>query len=86
MNDNWERIQTGAGERYEIRLKGHLDEGWSEWFDDLTIAYDEQDNTLLIGSVADQSALYGLLKKAHDLGLSLLLVARIESDSTCGSI
>ena len=81
MNENSERIQPGEHELYEIRLKGHLDEHWSEWFDDLTIAYDEHDNTILAGPVADQSALHGLLKKAHDLGLSLISVTRVESDS-----
>ena len=78
MKENSERTQTQAGELYEIVLKGHLDEHWSEWFDDLAISYDEQDNTLLAGPVADQSALYGLLKKAHDLGLSLLSVTQVE--------
>ena len=81
MNENSERIQPEEGELYEIKLKGHLDEHWSEWFDNLAIAYDEQDNTIFAGPVADQSALHGLLKKAHDLGLSLISVTRVESDS-----
>ena len=81
MNENSERIQTEEGELYEIKLKGHLDEHWSEWFDNLAIAYDEHDNTILAGPVADQSELHGLLKKVHDLGLSLISVTRVESDS-----
>ncbi len=75
-------LQPEEGELYEIKLKGHLDEHWSEWFDNLAITYDEQDNTILAGPVADQSALHGLLKKAHDLGLSLILVTRVEPDSS----
>ena len=63
---------------YQIRIKGHLDERWSDWFDGLTITQETDGNTLLTGPVVDQSALYGLLKKVHDLGLSLISVNKIE--------
>ena len=62
----------------EIRIKGHIDEHWSDWFDDLTITHTDQGETLLTGEVADQAALYGLLAKLRDLGLPLLSVNRIE--------
>ena len=48
---------------YEIRLKGHLDDRWAEWFDGLAITLDENGNTLLSGPLADQAALHGILKK-----------------------
>ena len=57
----------------EIRVKGRIDEHWSDWFDDLAISYDEG-QTVLSGQVADQSALYGLLAKLRDLGLALVSV------------
>ena len=57
----------------EIRVKGRIDEHWSDWFDDLAISYDEGE-TVLSGQVADQSALYGLLAKLRDLGLALVSV------------
>lgn len=63
---------------FEIRLKGHLEERWSEWFDGLDITLDENDDTLLRGMLADQSALHGLLKKVRDAGLTLLSVNSIE--------
>jgi len=63
---------------YQIRIKGHLDDRWSDWFDGLTITQETDGNTLLTGPVVDQSALYGLLKKVHDLGLSLISVKKIE--------
>ncbi len=63
---------------YQIRIKGHLDDRWSDWFDGLTITRETDGNTLLTGPVVDQSALYGLLKKVHDLGLSLISVKKIE--------
>ena len=58
----------------EIRVKGHLDQSWSDWFEGLMITHTEQGETVLTGSVVDQAALYGLLAKLRDLGLSLLTV------------
>ena len=60
--------------RAEIRVKGQIDEEWSDWFEGLDIAYTEQGETILTGEVADQSALYGLIAKLRDLGLSLISV------------
>ena len=65
---------------YEIRLKGHLDERWAEWFDGLTITLEDNGDTLLSGTVADQAALHGILKKVRDLGLTLLSVNPASSD------
>jgi hypothetical protein len=62
----------------EIRVKGQIDEHWSDWFEDLTITHTDQDGTILSGTVVDQAALYGLLAKLRDLGLSLLSVNRVE--------
>lgn len=62
---------------YEIKVKGHLDDHWSHWFDNLTVIQDEHGNTTLSGPVADQAALQGLLRKVHNLGLELLSVKRI---------
>jgi len=60
--------------RAEIRVKGQIDQHWSEWFEDLEIAYTDQDETILTGEVVDQSALYGLIAKLRDLGLPLISV------------
>lgn len=65
---------------YYIKVRGHLDEHWSEWFDGLTITYDERDDTLLTGRVADQAVLHGLLNKVRDMGLPLLLVKRLNGE------
>ena len=63
---------------YEIRLKGHLDDRWANWFEGMTITLEDNGDTLLTGPVIDQAALHGLLKKVRDLGLSLLSVNPIE--------
>jgi hypothetical protein len=63
---------------YEIRVKGHLDEEWSEWLGGMTIAQQEDGTSLLAGAVIDQSALQGLLLKLHDLGLSLVSVQCVQ--------
>lgn len=63
---------------YEIRIKGHLDNRWADWFDGLTITREENGETRLIGPVVDQAALHGLLKKVRDLGLPLVAVMRVE--------
>ena len=67
---------------YEIRLKGHLDDRWAEWFEDLTITLEEDGDTLLTGPVVDQAALHGLLKKVRALGLPLVSVSPLEHGSS----
>jgi hypothetical protein len=65
---------------YQIRIKGQLNNQWTDWFDGLTIALEEDGDTLLTGPVLDQAAMYGLLKKVRDLGLSLVSVCPVEPD------
>jgi hypothetical protein len=67
----------GAGERYEIRIQGHLDDRWSAWFDGLAVTAEEGDETTLSGLIRDQAALHGALAKVRDLGLPLIAVNRI---------
>ena len=67
---------------YQIRVKGHLDHQWTDWFDGLTITLEEDGDTLLTGPVVDQSALHGLLKKVRDLGMPLVSVSPVEPGSS----
>lgn len=65
---------------YEIRIDGHLDREWSDWFEGLTITPEEDGTTLLSGPVADQAALHGLLRKVRDLGVPLISVNPAQPD------
>ncbi len=73
---------TSNTQYYEIRLKGHLDDGWAEWFEGLTITLEDNGDTLLTGALVDQAALHGLLKKVRDLGMPMLSVNRVQNDET----
>jgi hypothetical protein len=87
MRRTMSEIHTSSADQpepglYEIRIKGHLDDRWSDWFDGLTITLEESGDTLLTGPVVDQAALYGLLKKIRDLGMPLVSVNRVQSEET----
>ena len=63
-------------EHYEIKIEGHLDPRWSEWFACLELTHLAENETLLSGSLPDQAALYGLLERVRDLNLKLVSVIR----------
>ena len=69
-------MQTNEGGSYEIRLQGHLNARWTDWFDGLTLTQESDGTTVLSGSLMDQAALHGLLGKVRDLGLPLIAVHR----------
>ena len=66
---------------YEIRVEGQLDQRWLEWFDGIQLAHADNGDTILRGAMRDQAALYGVLMKMRDLGLTLVSVTRVEPDS-----
>ncbi len=61
---------------YSIRVEGQLDSNWSTWFEGLNIVHEENGNTLLWGSIADQAHLFGVLTKLHNLNAALISVNR----------
>ena len=62
---------------YEIRVRGHLSEQWQDWFDGMTIERAADGTSRIYGSVTDQAALHGLLRKVRDLGLTLISVTAV---------
>lgn len=69
---------------YEIRVKGHLDARWSDWFDGLSLRHERDGTTVIHGPVVDQAALHGLLRRVRDPGLPLVSVERIEPERADG--
>jgi hypothetical protein len=68
--------------RYELRVTGHLDARWADWFDGLTLTTWPDGTTTIHGAVADQAALHGLLQRLRDLGLPLISVEQLGLDDT----
>jgi len=65
---------------YQIRIKGHLDQKWANWFAGLCITSLENGETLLTGPVLDQAMLYGLLRNVRDVGLPLVALMQVKPD------
>jgi hypothetical protein len=63
---------------YQIRIRGHLGPQWTHLFEGLTIALEDNGETILTGPVVDQAALHGVLRRVRDLGLPLLAIKRCE--------
>lgn len=77
------RTSAGQPADYEIKVRGAVDERWSEWFGGLTVAAEADDRptpiTTLTGRVPDQAALRGILNKLWDLNLTLISVAPVAT-------
>jgi hypothetical protein len=80
MERKGQRETERIGSTYQIRLKETLDDCWTRRFDDWNISHEDDGTTVLTGPVRDQAALYGLLGRVRDLGLTLLAVACIDPD------
>lgn len=68
-----------TSEIYEIRLQGHLDTRWSEWFYGLTIIHEPDGATILRGPLPDQIVLHSVLDRIRDMNLPLISVKQIVS-------
>ena len=68
---------------YRFRVRGHLDDCWSDWLGGLAVQRQEDGTTVLVGPVVDQAALHGIFVRIRDLGLILLSVSLVsESHSS----
>ena len=73
------RSHLGQQTFYEIRVKGHLDDRWSDRLGGLAVQRQEDGTTVLAGPVVDQAALHGVLNGIRDLGLTIISVQRVSS-------
>ena len=73
-------------EQVEIKIKGHLDQQWSEWFVGLKLTHLARNETLLSGPLPDQAALHGLLERIRDLNLKLISVSCCGPSTNDGRI
>jgi hypothetical protein len=68
-------LPTGIhGAFFEIRVRGHLDQSWSDWLEGLDVKPADDGQMLLFGHIRDQSELMGILTRLHNLNLTLLSV------------
>lgn len=68
---------------YEIRIRGHLDQSWADWFEGITIRHEDNGETLISGALPDQAALHGLLNRLRDLNVHLISVSATETPRAC---
>ena len=72
-------LSTSAqGGIYEIHIKGHLDDSWSDWLEGLEVTLLENGEMILFGHIGDQAALMGILNKLYGLNLALVSVSKVE--------
>jgi hypothetical protein len=63
---------------YEIKLQGHLDAKWSEWFYDMVITHESDGTTILYGPLPDQVVLHSVLERIRDMNLTLINVSKVN--------
>ena len=56
----------------KIIIKGKLDPSWADWFGEIEIQFDHVGNTILTGKLSDKSAVYGLVSRLSNLGITLI--------------
>jgi hypothetical protein len=76
-----ERQHLDQAKQYQVRVKGRIDDRWSDWFDEFAVIAQPDGETLLTGQVEDQAALHGLLAKIRDLGLPLISINEIDDQN-----
>jgi hypothetical protein len=80
---NQENRSSGKDDphQYQITIQGHLHPRWSEWFENMTIAQLTDGTTTLSGPLSDRAAVYGLINKLRDMGLTLLSVEALGNNA-----
>ena len=77
-NEGEPRLDADHPTVYAIRIQGHLGRELADWFAGFSATAEADGTTRLVGPVADQAALHGVLRKIRDLGLTLISIARVQ--------
>jgi hypothetical protein len=73
--------ESGEQKVFQIKVKGILDQSWSDWFNGMTITFELENEITTLTGVVDQARLRGILSKIWDLNLTLISLSRIEGNS-----
>jgi hypothetical protein len=84
--DGTRRIPSAEQVYYEIRVRGHLDSYWSDWFEGLSLTNLPGGEAVIFGPLADQAALHGVLERIRDLNLTLISVNQSGADTHCSGV
>ena len=76
-NQGFPSTNSGGG-FFEIHVKGHLDDSWSDWLEGMEVKLLDNGEMILLGHIGDQAALMGLLNKLYGLNLALLSVSEVK--------
>ena len=69
---------SSGGRFYEIHVKGHLNNQWSDWLEGLEMKPLDNGEMILFGLIVDQAALMGVLNKLVRLNLTLISVNEVK--------
>jgi hypothetical protein len=82
MNDIIQHLSKDQPAIYRIEMDGNIDQRILTWFDDMTLSTESREEgkttSTLVGLVADQAALHGLLNRIYNLGFLVISVTRVE--------
>lgn len=79
MKDAHPHQVSFPAQQFEIRIRGQLDESWSDWLEGMDLIVEDQVTTLRV-EVRDQAALRGILSKIWDVNLYLISVNAVQFD------
>lgn len=78
QKQDWSQFNLGTPAIYLIKIRGYLDDDWSNQLGGMTIrhitAVNDVPITILQGEIIDQAALFGVLNGLYGLGFPILSV------------
>jgi len=79
---SWKGLKLETPATYRIRVQGRLDDTWADRLGGMAITTgttaDKPSVTILVGHLADQAALSGVLNTLYELHLPLLSVNNLD--------